>query len=755
MKKVVLLVAVLLLVFAQLSFASTTPRMEEFLNQAEGQSYCFVAANGRQCVDVAKAYANYIFNEDWTTTLRYGHAKDIYNNANGDYWEKIPNIWGDLNSMPIRGDVVVWGNSPRRTTEFGHVGVVLSATGTNITVLNQDGFINSLTKIDTIGYGTNISGEVVGWLRPKASKMKGSQSVSKVPSNTGESRGARSLTTEGWYLFIRSGPSKSNSIVGKIPENGRFTVTNVNDLRSGFYPVEYNGVTGWSSADWLELDPAPPEDTVQTMTKQEVVELPYRTVRQESDEYMKGEEIVQQQGVNGSIVDMVEITYKNGEEVDRKVIESTKYEPTDEIILVGTREDDIYTISQEDKVELDYTIIRQESDKYMKGEEIVQQEGVKGFKLITYEVTYTNGEETSRDIISEDITEPVDKIIVVGTKVDDIYTINEVKEEEIDFQTKYETSDKYKAGEQITTQEGVKGVKTITYEVEYKNGEEVNRKVIKEDVTEPVNKIIVVGTNYQMMMTDTSTVNNSTNLTNISYTGSNNPVNNTNYETLEMGNDTLSNNSSVNVKPRKSNRKLTPKQKQDVIVNAHIMSPPSKVSMSNKLTRVQALTLIIKLQGEGKYAEALTESEITSTLSVVEDISEIPNWGRRFIAYSIRKGLTGGVGSTKPGMIKIAPNGLVDGKVFAIMLLKSMGYTNMTMNNTYDKSVIAGLDGPSIQQMINIQGMNRGDTAVIIYDFIKNANIASSNGILPSNTKFKRKLINQGILDEAFTESNF
>src|SRR5690606_1979841 len=43
--------------------------------------------------------------------------------------------------------------------------------------------------------------------------------------------------------------------------------------------------------------------------------------------------------------------------------------------------------------------------------------GVEGIKTLTYEVTYTDGVETDRKLVSEIVTkEPVSEVIAVGTK---------------------------------------------------------------------------------------------------------------------------------------------------------------------------------------------------------------------------------------------------------------------------------------------------------------------------------------------------
>lgn len=51
------------------------------------------------------------------------------------------------------------------------------------------------------------------------------------------------------------------------------------------------------------------------------------------------------------------------------------------------------------------------------GTQQVRTEGATGLKTITYEVTFTDGVETDRRLVKEEITqEPVDRVVVVGTK---------------------------------------------------------------------------------------------------------------------------------------------------------------------------------------------------------------------------------------------------------------------------------------------------------------------------------------------------
>ena len=71
----------------------------------------------------------------------------------------------------------------------------------------------------------------------------------------------------------------------------------------------------------------------------------------------------------------------------------------------------------------------------------------------------------------------------------------ETKTEEIAFETEEEKSSSLAEGTTEVTQEGVKGEKTVTYQVKYVDGKEESREKVSEKVTkEPVKKIVTVGT---------------------------------------------------------------------------------------------------------------------------------------------------------------------------------------------------------------------------------------------------------------------
>jgi len=126
--------------------------------------------NGYQCVDVPNDYAEWLFG-DWQQTIGRGDAKDKYAIAPLAYWGKIANDPHNPNLMPERGDVIVWPAMTKIDNPAGHIAVVLSATTTNVTVIEQDGFDNTRpAAIKTHPY--LLQGVLpIGWLRPRPEKM--------------------------------------------------------------------------------------------------------------------------------------------------------------------------------------------------------------------------------------------------------------------------------------------------------------------------------------------------------------------------------------------------------------------------------------------------------------------------------------------------------------------------------------------------------------------------------------------------------
>lgn len=85
--------------------------------------------------------------------------------------------------------------------------------------------------------------------------------------------------------------------------------------------------------------------------------------------------------------------------------------------------DPVITTKTETKTEtIPYKVEKKDDSKLEKPLEIVEVHGVNGTRTIIYSVTYTNGKETARTVKSDTTVQPIDEIIVVGTKEKPIET---------------------------------------------------------------------------------------------------------------------------------------------------------------------------------------------------------------------------------------------------------------------------------------------------------------------------------------------
>ncbi len=256
-KNVALMFVLLLTIFSTVAsaHAQTNEVQEKWINSAVGRYMNPDGMYGAQCKDLIDDYANHIFDVSWVESVRPGNAKYVFNNANPKYWHKIKNRWGDLNNFPRRGDVIVWGDSYGKWTQYGHTAVVLWADAYNIKVIDQNynGRANRPAEIHTWKYITRNCGAVVGWLRPKAEMMKGNNmNNSNKKRNKTKDVNRAGVVRANIGLNLRTGPSLRHRIILAMPNYSRITVV-TNNKRGAYYLVQYRGRWGWAHKDYIEL----------------------------------------------------------------------------------------------------------------------------------------------------------------------------------------------------------------------------------------------------------------------------------------------------------------------------------------------------------------------------------------------------------------------------------------------------------------------------------------------------------------------
>ena len=126
---------------------------------------------GDQCVDVFINYVKYLWpTKPWSAITGIGNAKDLFARSSSTYFTKILNDHSNPLQLPMRGDVAVFAGTP--TNSAGHIGVVDSANGAGIYLIQQDGLIDVDSQGNAHGpcYETFrrwTQSSCIGWLRPK------------------------------------------------------------------------------------------------------------------------------------------------------------------------------------------------------------------------------------------------------------------------------------------------------------------------------------------------------------------------------------------------------------------------------------------------------------------------------------------------------------------------------------------------------------------------------------------------------------
>ncbi|ALY08487.1 endolysin [Arthrobacter phage Anansi] len=157
---------------------------ETWLLNAVGKIFDYDRSYGYQCVDLADAYGQDIFGVPWQTSVGgVGGARELLDRVPDEYWIRIDNDPNDPNLIPERGDMVVFAGSP--LNPFGHVAIVLSADGSGMWVVQQDGFAPPLQFVNGnwysakpahkawLPYTGDGTGVIAGWLRPRQNKIIG------------------------------------------------------------------------------------------------------------------------------------------------------------------------------------------------------------------------------------------------------------------------------------------------------------------------------------------------------------------------------------------------------------------------------------------------------------------------------------------------------------------------------------------------------------------------------------------------------
>ena len=227
-----------------------------------------------------------------------------------------------------------------------------------------------------------------------------------------------------------------------------------------------------------------------------VEEKDFNKVIEKDETQPEGYSKITQVGSPGTITTTYEVTYEDDVEVSRKEISKVEDpKAVDEITVIGTSKMTERTLDEQ--VDVPFKTVYVSDNTLPAGESVVDVEGTPGQIVRTFLVSYRNGKEIGRTIVSEHkITDAVNRVVRVGNATPIVETTELVDEtESIDYNTLKEFSDQLPAGTTKVIQPGKKGQKTNRYSVTKVNGEETSRTFVESNITtDPVDEIIQVGT---------------------------------------------------------------------------------------------------------------------------------------------------------------------------------------------------------------------------------------------------------------------
>ncbi|WP_153060364.1 leucine-rich repeat protein [Trichococcus alkaliphilus] len=155
------------------------------------------------------------------------------------------------------------------------------------------------------------------------------------------------------------------------------------------------------------------ENKTETATENE---LAFTTIELEDDTIPAGTREILQAGSTGYDVVTYDVTYTNGFPTNYRELSRETVASVNEIVKVGTQViETVNEVTNENII--GYTTLVEEDVTLSADESVVFQTGANGFDAVTYEVTYTNGVETSRVEVSRQTTAPLNQIVKVGTKI--------------------------------------------------------------------------------------------------------------------------------------------------------------------------------------------------------------------------------------------------------------------------------------------------------------------------------------------------
>ena len=287
------------------------------------------------------------------------------------------------------------------------------------------------------------------------------------------------------------------------------------------------------SAYGIVPDTAPVHEVLELelVTKDEtrVEKTAFNIEEQYTDELPQDARQIVTPGVQGERTIKTRVYSSNGQELSRQELSNEEtLAPVTQVVKIGTAKPHMVpstapqepalpeyplTYKDETRVEkIDFTTREEETDELVRGTRQIATLGVQGERTIKTRIYTSNGQELSRQELSnEETLAPVTQLVKVGTAKPHMVPSNapqeptlpeypltykdETRVEKIDFTTREEETDELVQGARQIVTPGVPGERTIKTRIYTSNGQEIARQeLFNEETLAPVTQVVKIGT---------------------------------------------------------------------------------------------------------------------------------------------------------------------------------------------------------------------------------------------------------------------
>ena len=270
-----------------------------------------------------------------------------------------------------------------------------------------------------------------------------------------------------------------------------------------------------------------------------VEKIAFNIEEQYTDELPQDARQIVTPGVQGERTIKTRIYSSNGQEIARQELSNEEtLAPVTQLVKIGTAKPHMvpstapqesalpeYPLIYKDETrveKIDFTTREEETDELVQGARQIVTPGVQGKRTIKTRVYTSNGQEISRQELSnEETLAPVTQVVKIGTAKPHMvpstapqesalpeYPLtykDETRVEKIDFTTREEETDELvQSARQIVTP-GVQGERTIKTRIYTSNGQEIARQELSnEETLAPVPQVVKIGTANPYMVPSTA-----------------------------------------------------------------------------------------------------------------------------------------------------------------------------------------------------------------------------------------------------------